>query len=172
MVFLAEKEINWRMLRVEKIILLRLADGNNRHLTDTDLHACNALIGLLDYIQDQAAETSHDTPESDIFTHKELEEDFEKIGYEFDGNVDNALYHVVDQNGQWLDAFVTLEKATAQKELIRTTADDNIGDIHILTYEEWMAHSRPGIEHKPWYLKDIGEFEVLLSRMQPHLDTR
>lgn len=157
--FLAEKEINWRTLRVQKMILVRLADGNNRHLTDSDLHACNCMINLLDYLQDQAEETCLDTPASDIFTHKELEEDFEKIGYEFDGNVDNALFHLIDVNGEWLDAFVTREKAEAQKDLIRRDADDSLGEIRILTYDEWMAHSRPGVPVRPWYLKPIEEYE-------------
>ena len=152
--FLNEKEINWRLLRVQKIIMLRLAEEDNPRLplTRSERYSCNCMIGLLDYLQDQAEETCSDTPKSDIFTHVELEEDFEEIGIEFDGNVDNARYHLVDKENNWLDAFVTREKAEIQKKNIEENT--SIGWVTILPYVEYMIASR-----SPDQLPEDIEFE-------------
>ncbi len=158
MVFIAEKEINWRVLRVQKIIMVRLAEEDNPRLplTNAERYSCNCMIGLLDYLQDQAEETASDTPASDIFTHIELREDFEALGFEFDGDVDYALFHLVDERNEWLDGFATLEKAEAQKKLL--VEHTEIGPVRILTYDEWIAISRPGVA-KPWHLEPLAEYE-------------
>jgi hypothetical protein len=159
MVFLEEYEINWRMLRVQKIIMLRLAEEEipRLPLTNAERYSCNCMIGLLDYVQDQAKDTATSTAGSDIFTHIELREDFEAMGFEFDGNVDNALFHLVDERNEWLDAFVTLEKAQTQQKCIEEQT--SIGPVRILTYEEWLAVSRPGGKPRPWHLEPLGEYE-------------
>lgn len=140
--YLDEKQIDWKALRVAKIAMVRLGELDIPRLPLTDLEraSCNQMIYLLDYIQDQAEETAIDTPKSEIFTHAELEEDCENLGIEYDLDVNNAPFHLLDDNNEWIDAFMTEEKARDQQEHI---FDFSGVKSHIVTQAEWfiICHS-------------------------------
>jgi hypothetical protein len=166
--YLDEKQIDWKALRVAKIAMVRLGELDIPRLPLTDLEraSCNQMIYLLDYIQDQAEETALDTPKSDIFTHAEIEEDCEAMGLEFSfdvnkdpsniagrvttavtglefvSDVNEAPFHLVDDNDDWIDAFMTEEKAVAQRKHIIDFCGVN---SRIIDREEWreISHRQP-----------------------------
>ena len=135
--------INWRMLRVQKLQMHYVADGIIENVPDNTSAALGGLINWLDDIQDYAEENEL-APDTDIFTHRELEFDREVAGLPGLETPDEmAEFVVIDaKHGLWLDAFITREKAGACIEKMRDYGILPDGAV-IITGDEWRARKDP-----------------------------
>jgi len=126
-----EFSINWYALRVQKIILLGLSE-NRTHVSSNESDACGGLINFLDDIQDHAMANGL-IPEGEIFTYRELQND----GMPEGGDINDAPFVIIDsETDEWLDAFMTEEKA---KKSISILQDHGIKNTRIVTGEEWKT---------------------------------
>jgi hypothetical protein len=131
--------IDWRLLRVQKIILLRLGEyENGAALKIYEMNTCAGLVNLLDEIQDQACEQ---VPDTDVFTHRELRADAEELGLpDIDDTNDAPWVLVHPDTHDWLDAFMTREKADIQ---VQNLLDGDIESV-VVTGEEWREMHKNG----------------------------
>ena len=99
--------VNWRALRVQKMILLNMIDrglpaGNGESALD-------GIVELLDGIQDNAV-IEQAVPKTDVFTSEELH----AAGIE---NIEDAPFVLFDVwTNEWLDAFADIDTAKKQVE--------------------------------------------------------
>jgi len=135
--FLNEEEIDWKVLRVQKMYLLYL--GEDSRLTENEKAALTGLLRFLDYIQDQGIKSGDIFKSYDeIFTHRELEKDAKSLHLPYEV-VDDALFVILDPKRSpsidgWLDAFMSFEKAS---ESLGKLASAGIQELKIITKSEW-----------------------------------
>lgn len=105
-------EIDWRALRVQKILLLRVGE-TNPYITENEGQALLGLVNLLDLIQDTAVEQG-EAPDTDVFTHRELRSQ----GYPNE-DMNLAPWVLVGETDKdWLDAFMYQKDAEIQAEML------------------------------------------------------
>lgn len=115
------QNINWRALRVQKMILLNLLEKGT--LTKNEVNAVDGIIEHLDNIQEEAVSNSR-ALETDVFTDAELDL----------SDVNDAPFVLVgERNIDWLDAFATREAAETQ---VAHLEDFGI-TARVISKEEW-----------------------------------
>lgn len=130
---LEESQIDWGVLRVQKMYLLHLSE--NRKLTHNEQAAVEGLINLLDYVQDQAI-TSGAVEGCVVFTHRGLRRMAMNMGLPYE-EIDDAPFVIIDEDGNWVDAFAT--RPDAEKALNYLTTEHSYECLDIITGEEWRV---------------------------------
>ena len=130
---LEESQIDWGVLRVQKMYLLHLSE--NRKLTHNERAAVDGLVSLLDYVQDQAI-SSGAVEGFKVFTHRNLRRMAMNMGLPYE-EIDDAPFVIIDEDGNWVDAFAT--RADAESVLNYLTNEHSYECLDIITGEEWRA---------------------------------